>query len=232
VRRGLAIGGLAIVAAAGAGWAALNVFGRDAPPRPVVSAAVPAATVAAAPAAGGGDAVEVAGQDGPVDAGVTPMAQRVAVLGLLNKRNGVSRDITIRPGQAMRFGDVIVRLRACEQTAPWENEHLTGAFVQMDAKAIDGHWRRAFSGWLYKERPALNVVLHPVYDVWTKSCTMAFPGTAAAPAPSGAARASIAKKSPGAGSDAADGAGGGDAAGGEAGTTGTLPDSASPSNVM
>ena len=44
--------------------------------------------------------------------GTTPMAQRVAVVGLLNKRNGISRDLTMKPGQALRAGDVVVRLRA------------------------------------------------------------------------------------------------------------------------
>jgi hypothetical protein len=107
--------------------------------------------------------------------GATPMAQRVAVLGLLNKRNGVARELTLKPGQATRVGDVIVRLRACEQTAPWEQEHYTGAFVQVDVQQVDRGWRRIFSGWLYKERPSLNVVQHPIYDVWTKSCAMTFP---------------------------------------------------------
>lgn len=107
----------------------------------------------------------------------TPMAQRVAVLGLLNKRNGESREMSLRPGQAVRFGDVVVRLRACERTAPWEAEPLTGAFAQVDIRGADRAWRRAFSGWLFKERPALNVVQHPVYDVWIKSCTMSFPAT-------------------------------------------------------
>ena len=41
-------------------------------------------------------------------AGVTPMAERVAVLGLLNKRNGIVRDIRLRPGQAIRFRDAVV----------------------------------------------------------------------------------------------------------------------------
>ena len=54
--------------------------------------------------------------------GTTPVAERVAVLGLLNKRNGLQRDLTLRPGQAVRVGDVIVRLRNCETTAPWENQ--------------------------------------------------------------------------------------------------------------
>jgi hypothetical protein len=107
--------------------------------------------------------------------GTTPMAQRVAVLGLLNKRNGLSRDLTLRPGQAVRVGDVIVRLRACETTAPWEIQSLTGAFVQIDVRNPQGQFQRVFSGWLYRESPSLNVVEHPVYDVWPKSCAMTHP---------------------------------------------------------
>ena len=82
--------------------------------------------------------------------GTTPMAERVAVIGLLNKRNGLERDLTLRPGQAVRVGDVIVRLRACETTEPWEVQQLTGAFVQLDVRGADGQYRRVFSGWLYK----------------------------------------------------------------------------------
>ena len=107
--------------------------------------------------------------------GTTPMAQRVAVLGLLNKRNGQTRDLTLRPGQAVRVGDVIVRLRACETTAPWEIQQLTGAFVQLDVRNPQGRFQRVFSGWLYRETPSLNVVEHPIYDVWPKSCAMTHP---------------------------------------------------------
>ena len=131
--------------------------------------------------------------------GGTPMAQRVAVLGLLNKRNGETREVRLKPGQATRMGDVVLRLRACEQTAPWEQEQLTGAFVQVLVRGVDKHWRRTFSGWLYKERPALNAVQHPVYDVWTKSCAMTFPGTGPDTAPDAEAlpaKRSSARKSP------------------------------------
>jgi hypothetical protein len=107
--------------------------------------------------------------------GTTPMRDRVAVIGLLNKRNGISRDLQMKPGQAFRVGDVIVRLRACETSAPWEVQKLTGAFVQLDVRNPQGQFQRVFSGWLYKETPSLNVVEHPVYDVWPKSCTMTHP---------------------------------------------------------
>ena len=115
--------------------------------------------------------------------GVTPMAERVAVLGVLNKRNGISRDVSLRPGQSAKWKDLLVRLRACETTAPWEEERLTGAFVQVDVlNSSSGALQRIFSGWLYKESPSLNVVEHPVYDVWTKSCEMTYPDGPAAPA--------------------------------------------------
>ncbi len=112
----------------------------------------------------------------------TPMAERVAVLGLLNKRNGQTRDIELKPGEAIRFGKVVVRLRACEKTAPWETYPDEGAFVQLivnerpPGTTEAERWRTVFSGWLFKENPAANVVEHPIYDVWVKTCKMSFPG--------------------------------------------------------
>lgn len=130
---------------------------------------------------------------------VTPMPQRVAVLGILNKRNGIVQTIALHPGQSARWKDVIVRLRACEATAPWEEEKLTGAFVQLDVKRPDKSWGRVFSGWLYKESPSLNVVEHPVYDVWPKSCEMTYPAGPPAPAaPASSSSLSSARKSGGA----------------------------------
>jgi hypothetical protein len=131
------------------------------------------------------------------DQALTPMAERVAVIGLLNKRNGIVRNFTLRPGQSVRLKDATVRLLACETTAPWESEKLTGAFVQLDVQGSDNRWRRAFSGWLYTESPSLNVVQHPVYDVWPKSCAMTFPAGPPAPAaPAPSSSRSSAERSP------------------------------------
>jgi hypothetical protein len=114
------------------------------------------------------------------------MAQRVATLGLLNKRNNITQDVTLRPGETRRAGDVILRLSACERTAPWEPQRETGAFVQVMVQerpqaGADPQWRGIFSGWLFKESPSLNVVEHPIYDVWVKDCAMSFPGEEALP---------------------------------------------------
>lgn len=111
------------------------------------------------------------------DYGATPMKDRVAVIGLLNKRNNVSQEIKLKPGEAQEFGPVIIRLSACEHTAPWEMPQEAGAFVQVDIRERgQSQHRRVFSGWLFRDSPSLNVVEHPVYDVWVKDCTMRFPG--------------------------------------------------------
>jgi hypothetical protein len=117
----------------------------------------------------------------------TPLKDRVATLGILNKRNNLTQDVKIKPGEAKRWGDVIVRLQSCERTPPWETPPLTGGFVQVwiaqrANPAADPDWQKVFSGWLYKESPSINVVEHPVYDVWVKDCAMSFPGEEA-PAP-------------------------------------------------
>lgn len=190
----------ALAGAGAAGWAGFNWYQGPPALAPVAAASAPATTLDDTQVTGGVETIDVSGDPTNPEAGTTPMKDRVAVLGLLNKRNGLARDLTLKPGQVMRIGNVVVRLRACEQTAPWEQEHYTGAFVQLDIAQPDGTWKRVHSGWLYKERPNLNVVIDPVYDVWVKSCTMSFPAagpdTVTAPAESGGR--SSAPKSPGA----------------------------------
>ena len=119
--------------------------------------------------------------------GVTPLAERVATVGLLNKRNNLTRELKLKPGEAQRVDNVIVKLAACERTAPWEDPPETGAFVQVfvEERATVREklgWHKVFSGWLFRNAPSLNVVEHPVYDVWVKDCAMRFPGEEASPA--------------------------------------------------
>jgi hypothetical protein len=193
---------LAVGVAAWQGVEALQVEENVAPALPLANSAAPADATTPAPAAKK-KAAPATPAATDLSRSETPMAERVAVIGLLNKRNGTERDLTMRPGQAIRVGDVVVRLRACETTGDWEPEPLTGAFVQMDVQGRDSRWRRVFSGWLYKETPSLNVVEHPVYDVWPKSCAMTHPdigaGTLTAAQVGGGAAAAVrskAKKSP------------------------------------
>lgn len=124
----------------------------------------------------GGANVATVAEEAPIvdiDKDATPMAQRVATIGFLNKRNGLARDFKMKPGDNFRVADgVVIRLRACDKTAPWEQEPYTGAFVQLDVENAAHQSQRIFSGWVYKESPSLNVVEHPIYDVWVKDCQM------------------------------------------------------------
>jgi hypothetical protein len=111
----------------------------------------------------------------------TPVKDRVATLGFLNKRNNLTQDIVLKTGESRRIGNAIVKLSTCERTAPWEDPPETGAFVQLfvEERASTQErlaWHKIFSGWLFKNSPSLNVVEHPVYDVWIKDCAMKFPG--------------------------------------------------------
>ncbi|MEP2736625.1 MAG: DUF2155 domain-containing protein [Erythrobacter sp.] len=152
--------------------------------------AEPAASETAAPAAepeeeaSANDAAEsdTPTEDAAADAQIgTPMEERVATIGLLNKRNNLSQDIELKPGEEQTIGDVVLRLSACERTAPWEMPQETGAFVQVSVKERGAEgFTRIFSGWLFKESPSVNVVEHPIYDVWVKDCAMRFPGEEAA----------------------------------------------------
>jgi hypothetical protein len=111
----------------------------------------------------------------------TPVKDRVATLGLINKRNNITQQVVLKPGESRRIGNVIVKLATCERTAPWEDPQETGAFVQVfveERASIQDRlaWHKVFSGWLFKNAPSINVVEHPVYDVWVKDCAMKFPG--------------------------------------------------------
>ncbi len=111
----------------------------------------------------------------------TPVKDRMATIGLLNKRNNLEQDLVLRVGEARRVGNVIVKLANCEKTLPWEDPPETGAFVQVwveERAALSQplKWHKVFSGWLFKNAPSVNVVEHPVYDVWVKDCAMTFPG--------------------------------------------------------
>lgn len=111
----------------------------------------------------------------------TPVKDRVATLGLLNKRNNETQDLVLKTGEARQIGNIVVKLATCEKTLPWEHPPETGAFVQVFVDERDTisqplTWHKVFSGWLFKNSPSLNVVEHPVYDVWVKDCAMKFPG--------------------------------------------------------
>lgn len=108
------------------------------------------------------------------------VADRVAVIGVMDKRLGTATDFTLKPGESFQFGRLHGVLRTCERTQPHERPQ-TGAFMMVTETPrprtrhdkIVPH--TVFSGWLFAESPSLNPMRHPTYDVWLKSCTINLP---------------------------------------------------------
>jgi hypothetical protein len=202
--RRVALVAIGVLTVAGIAQAVYALQENETAATPVASVPAPSGSGAAAPAVA--PKLPAASPHAAPEAQVeTPMLKRVAVLGLLNKRNGIARDVTMHPGDTQRIGDVVLRLRACDKTAPWEPQTLTGAFVQTDVRGADNRWRRVFSGWLFKESPSLNSVQDPIYDVWVKSCAMTIPDSgpdtiSASSLVGGSSRSSAKKSAPAAAS--------------------------------
>ena len=133
-------------------------------------------------------------------AAAVPLNERVAVIGVLDKRLGSSGEFKLKPGESFRFGQISGVLRSCETTQPYERKQ-SGAFVQVTetpravGAAKPGAPKLVFSGWLFAESPSLNPFVHPVYDVWLKSCTMRFPDGPKPPGSPAGNRTSGARKS-------------------------------------
>lgn len=106
----------------------------------------------------------------------TPNAERVLVIGVLDKVSSETRDLTLKPGETVSFGKIRIAARTCEASPPWQRPH-TGAFLQIDGPGRDNKVRRLFSGWLFAESPSLNSFDNARYDVWVRSCAMRFPET-------------------------------------------------------
>lgn len=174
---------LALAGFAMAGLIAVGAMAQEPPTPAMPSPPAPAPAPAPARAAP------------PRVAAVTPVNERVLVVGALAKRTGQTRFLTLKPGQMIDFAGIRITARTCETTPPWEWPKLQGAFLQVDER-LAGQVRRVFSGWLYAESPSLNVMAHPRYDVWLKSCTMRFPDGPSPRTPPSNAPSSPAKKSP------------------------------------
>lgn len=79
----------------------------------------------------------------------------------------VSR-IAVTLDQPVRFGTLLITLKACFTTPPTEAPEAA-AFVEIDDLDQDRQ-ERIFSGWIYASSPSLHALEQPVYDVWLTGC--------------------------------------------------------------
>ena len=98
-----------------------------------------------------------------------PDLQQVVLQGLDKE---TARILTFggRVGETVRFRTLDIAIRRCQRTRPDEPPERA-AFLQIyDIDPETGERTIAFSGWMFKSRPALSAMDHPIYDVWVKDC--------------------------------------------------------------
>jgi hypothetical protein len=109
-------------------------------------------------------------------------AETVAVLQGLDKTTARVSKFDAPVGQAVRFGTLVITVRACIKHPP-EEEPESAAFLQID-EVRQGERnsvvsQQVFSGWMFASSPALSALENPIYDVGVLDCRT---DTTAAPA--------------------------------------------------
>ena len=109
-------------------------------------------------------------------------ADTVAVLQGLDKTTARVSKFDAPVGQAVRFGTLVITVRACIKHPP-EEEPESAAFLQIDevrqGERNSGVSQRVVSGWMFASSPALSALENPIYDIGVLDCKS---DTTAAPA--------------------------------------------------
>lgn len=104
--------------------------------------------------------------------GGTARGETVAVLQGLDKTTARISTIEAPLNHSVRFGRLIITVRACVKRPP-EDPPETTAFLEID-EIKPGETSvvstRVFSGWMFKSSPALSALENPVYDVGVLDC--------------------------------------------------------------
>ena len=155
---GLALGLVALGAAAESGWAQ-GVTVPLAPPRggQAPQAAPPPTLPPGAPPS-------------------APVGSAVALLQGLDKVSGRIQSLEAPIGKEIRFGTLAITARACDKRPPEEPPDNL-AFLEIREIRPREEPRAVFTGWMLASSPALSALEHPVYDVWVIDCRISGPPT-------------------------------------------------------
>ena len=109
-------------------------------------------------------------------------AETIAVLQGLDKTTARVSKFDAPVGQAVRFGTLVITVRACIKHPP-EEEPESAAFLQIDevrpGERNSVVSQQVFSGWMFASSPALSALENPIYDIGVLDCKS---DTTAAPA--------------------------------------------------
>jgi hypothetical protein len=92
--------------------------------------------------------------------------QGIAVLQLLDKVDAQSATLTIKAGEAAKYGALTIAVRACDVSAPNGRPDAT-AFLDISDSHAD---LPSFHGWVLKSDPSVSMLQHPIFDVRVLGC--------------------------------------------------------------
>jgi hypothetical protein len=105
-------------------------------------------------------------------ASIPTRAGTIAVLQGLDKITARVSTIDAPIDQSVRFGSLVITVRACVKPPPEEPPN-TAAFLQIDEVRSSGaevESKRVFSGWMFAQSPAVSAMEDPIYDVGVLDC--------------------------------------------------------------
>jgi hypothetical protein len=95
-----------------------------------------------------------------------------AILQGLDKTTARVSRIEAPIDKPVRFGTLIITVRACVKKPP-EEPPETAAFIEIDevrANSQGTESKRVFSGWMFAQSPAISALEDPIYDVTVLDC--------------------------------------------------------------
>jgi hypothetical protein len=101
-----------------------------------------------------------------------PAAADTAVLQGLNKITARVSRFDAPVDQSVRFGSLVITVRACVKHPP-EEPPESAAFLVIDELRNSGtqvESKRVFSGWMFASSPAVSALEDPIYDINVLDC--------------------------------------------------------------
>lgn len=106
----------------------------------------------------------------PAGIAVSEPGRTVELQGL-DKVTARTRTFQVKIGETVKFGALVITVRACDRTPPTEPPESTVFLDIYEAREGEAQ-TDLFHGWMFASSPALNAMEHPVYDVWALECIL------------------------------------------------------------
>ncbi len=94
------------------------------------------------------------------------VARGAAELQILDKVNARVAIQTVRPGQNLRHGAIVISVQSCFLRAPDQAPDAAAFLVITD----DRPGASGFRGWMFAATPMLGMLEHPIYDIRVLTC--------------------------------------------------------------